>query len=58
MFQQICDGVKAFHDAKPTPLAHRDIKPANVLLDVDNTPIIMDLGSVATAVVQVRELST
>ncbi|KAF6198491.1 hypothetical protein GE061_008239 [Apolygus lucorum] len=54
VFLQICDGVKEFHDSKPTPLAHRDIKPANILLDVDNTPIIMDLGSVAPAVTQVR----
>lgn len=44
MFLQICDGVKAFHDAQPIALAHRDLKPANVLLDVDNTPVIMDLG--------------
>ncbi|KAL1115805.1 hypothetical protein AAG570_006095 [Ranatra chinensis] len=54
MFLQICEGVKAFHEAKPVPLAHRDLKPGNVLLDIDNTPIIMDLGSVAPACVKVR----
>jgi len=53
MFLQICEGVKAFHDAKPVALAHRDLKPANILLDVDNTPVIMDLGSVASACVKV-----
>lgn len=53
MFLQICDGVKAFHDAQPIALSHRDLKPANVLLDVDNTPVIMDLGSVAPACVKV-----
>jgi len=44
MFLQICEGVKAFHEAKPLPLAHRDLKTANILLDSDNTPVIMDLG--------------
>lgn len=34
-----------FHEVKPVALAHRDIKPANVLIDVDATPIIMDLGN-------------
>ncbi|XP_014239510.1 serine/threonine-protein kinase 16 [Cimex lectularius] len=53
IFLQICDGVKAFHDNKPIALAHRDIKPANILLDADNTPVIMDLGSVAPACVKV-----
>ncbi|KAK9505894.1 hypothetical protein O3M35_009863 [Rhynocoris fuscipes] len=53
MFLQICDGIKVFHEAKPVALAHRDIKPGNILLDVDNTPVIMDLGSVAPACVKV-----
>lgn len=44
IFSQICEGVKAFHEAKPFPLAHRDLKTANILLDVDSTPVIMDLG--------------
>lgn len=53
MFLQICEGIKAFHEAKPEPLAHRDLKTANILLDSSNTPIIMDLGSVARARVKI-----
>lgn len=53
IFLQICEGVKAFHEAKPEPLAHRDLKTANVVLDDGSTPIIMDLGSVAPARVKV-----
>ena len=34
--------------------AHRDIKPHNVLLLADGTPILMDLGSVTTARVQLH----
>lgn len=44
IFQQICEGVKCMHEAKPEPLAHRDLKTANVLLAADYTPVIMDLG--------------
>lgn len=53
IFLQICEGVKAFHEAKPEPLAHRDLKTANIVLDDGATPIIMDLGSVAPARVKV-----
>ncbi|XP_076292890.1 serine/threonine-protein kinase 16 [Lasioglossum baleicum] len=49
IFLQICEGVKAFHEAKPDPLAHRDLKTANIVLGDGSTPIIMDLGSVAPA---------
>ncbi|XP_039307068.1 serine/threonine-protein kinase 16 isoform X2 [Solenopsis invicta] len=52
-YYQICEGVKAFHESKPEPLAHRDLKTANILLSDDGTPIIMDLGSVTTARVQI-----
>lgn len=44
IFLQICEGVKAFHEAKPEPLAHRDLKTANIVLSDDGIPIIMDLG--------------
>jgi serine/threonine protein kinase len=44
MFLQICEGVKAFHEAKPEPLAHRDLKTANILVSDDRSPVIMDLG--------------
>lgn len=53
IFLQICEGVKAFHENKPEPLAHRDLKTANIVLTDDGTPVIMDLGSMATARVQV-----
>lgn len=44
IFLQICEGVKAFHETTPEPLAHRDLKTANIVLDDGNTPILMDLG--------------
>jgi len=44
IFLKICEGVKAFHEAKPEPLAHRDLKTANIVFSDDRTPIIMDLG--------------
>lgn len=44
IFLQICEGAKAFHEAKPEPLAHRDLKTANIVLSDDRTPVIMDLG--------------
>lgn len=44
MFLQICEGVKAFHEAKPEPLAHRDLKTGNILISDDRSPVIMDLG--------------
>lgn len=44
IFLQICEGLKAFHEAKPEPLAHRDLKTANIVLSGDGTPVIMDLG--------------
>ncbi|XP_029670848.1 serine/threonine-protein kinase 16 isoform X1 [Formica exsecta] len=53
IFLQICEGVKALHEAKPEPLAHRDLKTANIVLSDDRTPVIMDLGSMASARVQV-----
>ncbi|CAB0034628.1 unnamed protein product [Trichogramma brassicae] len=53
IFLLICDGVKAFHEAKPEPLAHRDLKTANIVLGDNMTPVIMDLGSVAPARVKV-----
>ncbi|PNF39061.1 Serine/threonine-protein kinase 16 [Cryptotermes secundus] len=53
MFLHICEGVKAFHEAKPNPLAHRDLKTANILISDDQSPVIMDLGSVAVARVKI-----
>ncbi|XP_063219288.1 serine/threonine-protein kinase 16 isoform X2 [Bacillus rossius redtenbacheri] len=53
LFLQICEGVKAFHEAVPEPLAHRDLKTANIALTDDNKPVIIDLGSVAPARVKV-----
>nr|CAD7429204.1 unnamed protein product [Timema monikensis] len=53
MFLQICEGVKAFHEATPEPLAHRDLKTSNIVIADDRTPIIMDLGSVASARIKI-----
>lgn len=33
---------------------HRDLKPTNVLLDEDDRPVLMDLGSMNRARVEVR----
>ncbi|XP_071519237.1 serine/threonine-protein kinase 16 isoform X2 [Panulirus ornatus] len=54
MFRGICEAVQCMHSAKPHPLAHRDIKTTNVLLKDDLTPLLMDLGSVARARVEVN----
>jgi serine/threonine kinase 16 len=48
MFVQICEALRLFHDNNPV-LKHNDIKPHNVLLTPDNTPILMDFGSVEAA---------
>lgn len=46
----VCRGLEAMHKAG---FAHRDIKPHNILLDADDDPVIMDLGSVAPARISV-----
>ncbi|XP_023661643.2 serine/threonine-protein kinase 16 [Paramormyrops kingsleyae] len=51
IFQGMCAGLKALHDKG---YAHRDIKPTNILLDEDETPILMDLGSMNKARIEVR----
>eukprot|EP00638_Chattonella_subsalsa_P014614 CAMPEP_0117829032 /NCGR_PEP_ID=MMETSP0949-20121206/7623_1 /TAXON_ID=44440 /ORGANISM="Chattonella subsalsa, Strain CCMP2191" /LENGTH=307 /DNA_ID=CAMNT_0005669703 /DNA_START=75 /DNA_END=999 /DNA_ORIENTATION=+ len=48
LFWGICKGVEALHNHHPA-WAHRDLKPDNVMLQADNTPVIMDFGSVAPA---------
>ena len=53
IFQAILHGVAAFHEHDP-PWAHRDIKPANVLLGDDDTPILMDFGSVKAARISIK----
>nr|XP_002129344.2 serine/threonine-protein kinase 16-like [Ciona intestinalis] len=54
LFHGICKAVEVFHQHQPVAVAHRDIKPANVLLSNEDTPIIMDLGSVAPAKVEIK----
>ncbi|CAG8444140.1 3737_t:CDS:2 [Scutellospora calospora] len=39
------------------PFAHRDIKPGNILLDDDQTPILMDFGSLVRARIKVDNRS-
>lgn len=53
MFMGVCEGLQAFHEAKPEPLAHRDLKTANICLDDGNEPIIIDVGSATEARVQI-----
>ncbi|XP_037052238.1 probable serine/threonine-protein kinase DDB_G0291350 [Bradysia coprophila] len=54
LFLGICEGLRAFHEAQPEPLAHRDLKTANICLSNGMEPIIVDLGSAAVARVQIR----
>ncbi|XP_061608973.1 serine/threonine-protein kinase 16 isoform X2 [Phyllopteryx taeniolatus] len=51
IFRGICSGLKAIHDKG---YAHRDLKPTNVLLNEDDSPVLMDLGSMSRARVEVR----
>ncbi|MEQ2225213.1 Serine/threonine-protein kinase 16 [Ilyodon furcidens] len=51
IFSGICSGLKAIHDKG---YAHRDLKPTNVLLDEGDRPVLMDLGSMNCARIEVR----
>lgn len=42
VFLPILDGLHYIHERN---LLHRDIKPANILLQEDNTPVLIDFGS-------------
>lgn len=53
IFIGICDGLKAIHEATPVPLAHRDLKTANICLSDSFEPIIVDLGSMTEARLQI-----
>uniref|UniRef100_A0A8B9IV90 Ankyrin repeat and zinc finger peptidyl tRNA hydrolase 1 n=1 Tax=Amazona collaria TaxID=241587 RepID=A0A8B9IV90_9PSIT len=46
----ICCGLQAIHSKG---YAHRDLKPTNVLLDEDDRPVLMDLGSMNQARIEV-----
>jgi serine/threonine kinase 16 len=54
IFFGVCVGVSKLHAVN---LAHRDLKPANVLLTADDTPALMDFGSIAPARVQMSSMS-
>ncbi|XP_076196888.1 serine/threonine-protein kinase 16 isoform X1 [Aptenodytes patagonicus] len=47
----ICCGLQAIHSKG---YAHRDLKPTNVLLDEDDRPVLMDLGSMNQAHIEVN----
>ncbi|KTG44105.1 hypothetical protein cypCar_00038204 [Cyprinus carpio] len=47
----ISEGLKAIHDKG---YAHRDLKPTNVLLDENDRPLLMDLGSMNKARIEIR----
>jgi len=56
MFLSLCEAVLAFHTHDP-PYAHRDIKPHNLLLKLDGSICLMDMGSVAQARVSIQSRS-
>ncbi|XP_053471045.1 serine/threonine-protein kinase 16 [Ictalurus furcatus] len=51
VFCGICEGLKAIHDKG---YAHRDLKPTNVLLEENDKPVLMDLGSMNKARIEVK----
>ncbi|XP_034289657.1 serine/threonine-protein kinase 16 isoform X1 [Pantherophis guttatus] len=51
IFHGICRGLQAIHNKG---YAHRDLKPTNVLLDNEDQPLLMDLGSMNQARIEVR----
>ncbi|ALC45301.1 CG1227 [Drosophila busckii] len=53
IFLGICEGLRAIHESKPVPLAHRDLKTANICLSDSFEPIIVDLGSMTEARMQI-----
>ncbi|KAG8182293.1 hypothetical protein JTE90_011111 [Oedothorax gibbosus] len=55
IFRQMCEGIRAMHNAQPYPLAHRDAKPANILMSNDDCPVWMDLGSMGKARLEIRK---
>ncbi|XP_029460847.1 serine/threonine-protein kinase 16 isoform X1 [Rhinatrema bivittatum] len=50
IFHGICLGLHAIHSKG---YAHRDLKPTNVLLDDNDSPLLMDLGSMNRAQIEV-----
>lgn len=53
IFLGVCEGLRAIHETKPVPLAHRDLKTANICLSDSFEPIIVDLGSMTEARLQI-----
>ncbi|KAJ6665537.1 hypothetical protein lerEdw1_003379 [Lerista edwardsae] len=51
IFHGICRGLQAIHNKG---YAHRDLKPTNVLLDDEDQPLLMDLGSMNRARIEVQ----
>uniref|UniRef100_S4RAV0 non-specific serine/threonine protein kinase n=1 Tax=Petromyzon marinus TaxID=7757 RepID=S4RAV0_PETMA len=51
IFRGICSGLKDIHDKG---FAHRDLKPTNVLLSDEDVPVLMDLGSMEKARIEIK----
>lgn len=51
IFSSVCDAVQYLHE--PQPLAHRDLKTANICFTDNFTPVVIDLGSMVEARIQV-----
>lgn len=53
-FLNICKAINVLHSYKPSAFVHQDIKPENILIGADNTPYLIDFGSVRTADVPIN----
>ncbi|KAJ5114546.1 hypothetical protein NUU61_000305, partial [Penicillium alfredii] len=58
MDDEVTRSQEGVHDGGLRPYAHRDVKPGNIMIDDDGqTPILMDLGSLAPSPIAVTSRS-